>query len=161
MAISHLLLGSNIGIREENLKKAILHLKEIGVKILRESSIYETEPWGFSDQPSFYNQALEVETSFFPEDLLNEVKNIEKLIGRECFGRWKERLIDIDIIYYENQVYKSNNLTVPHPEMQFRKFVLLPLSEIAPDFIHPIFNLSTRQLLDRCEDDLEVTKITS
>lgn len=135
----------------ENAKKAIE--KDLG-NILYTSSVYETAAWGKEDQPAFLNQALLIETNLKAEDLMNTLLQIEKNMGRIRQEYLGPRTIDLDIIFFNDQIMNTENLTIPHPQMQKRNFVLTPLNEIAPDFIHPVFNRSIAQLLMDCEDSL-------
>ncbi|MCS7163513.1 MAG: 2-amino-4-hydroxy-6-hydroxymethyldihydropteridine diphosphokinase [Thermodesulfovibrio sp.] len=144
----YLLLGSNLGNREKNIEKAINELMLCGVRILKKSSLYNTAPWGYTEQPDFLNQAVEGLTSFEPTALLREIKKIERKMGRVETLRYGPRVIDIDIIFYDNIVFESKDLVIPHPLMHKREFVLKPLCEIAPDFIHPKLNLSVKKLLE-------------
>ena len=155
--ITFLLLGTNLGDREKNLSTArnFIELNIGSIKTI--SSIYQTAPWGKSDQPAFLNQSVEVETALPPLQLLKEILDIERIMGRVRTVRWSERSIDIDIIFYGNAVINSKELTVPHPQLQARRFALVPLSEIAPQFIHPISNVTISELLEQCPDELEVT----
>ncbi|WP_420580830.1 2-amino-4-hydroxy-6-hydroxymethyldihydropteridine diphosphokinase [Reichenbachiella sp.] len=159
MSRCYLLLGTNIGDKKQNLLQARESITErIGV-IAKPSGIYQTSAWGKEDQDDFLNQVLAVETSLNPERLLGTCLEIEKDLGRVRFEHWGERLIDIDILYYEDQVITSQRLTVPHPEIQHRRFTLVPLVEIAPDQKHPKMNQSNKDLLRICTDPLEVVKI--
>lgn len=159
MSQCHLLLGTNIGDKKRNLLQAReLIVDRIG-KITNPSAIYQTSAWGKEDQDDFLNQVLTVETTWSPEQLLALCLEIEKELGRVRYEHWGERLIDIDILYYENQVITSQRLTLPHPEIQNRKFTLVPLVELAPDYIHPKLNQTNKDLLGLCTDPLEVVKI--
>lgn len=144
----YLILGSNLGSRADNIQDAIEELKNCGLTILKKSSLYNTAPWGYKEQSDFLNMALECSTNLCPYTLLREIKDIEKKMGRKETIRYGPRIIDIDIIFYNNLILKSEQLTIPHPLMHKREFVLKPLCEIAPDFIHPELKLSVKQLLD-------------
>ncbi len=148
MHIVYLLLGSNLGDREKNLAKAVEHLQELGIQIRKKSNIHNTSPWGYTEQPDFLNQAIECWTQLEPSELLRRIKEIERAIGREENFRYGPRIIDIDIIFYDNLILKTEQLSIPHPRMHEREFVLKPLSEIAPNFIHPELQLSVKRLLD-------------
>lgn len=154
-----LLLGSNLGDRPQVLAAAREAITEQAGSIARQSAIYETAPWGITDQPAFLNQVLEITTSLLPEDLLRIILNIEHLLGRVRYERWGARVIDIDILYFGRTVMDSARLTLPHPRIQDRRFVLAPLAEIAPDFIHPLLQKTSSQLLEQCPDTSEVSKI--
>ena len=152
-----LLTGGNIGNRIKNLESAATKIeKEVG-KILQSSSVYETAAWGVTDQQAFLNQVLEVETTLTPQDLLSVILSIEKQLGRERLQRFGPRTIDIDILFYNDEIISTETLSVPHPEMQNRRFVLVPLNEIAETIIHPILNKPVNQLLQECKDELEVS----
>ena len=156
---AYLLLGSNLGNREQLLIKAIEAIDAKVGSISSTSSVYETEAWGKTDQPGFLNLAIAIETLLTPLELLENVLLIEKELGRIRHEKWGARMIDIDIIFYEEYIVNDENkLIIPHPEMQNRKFVLEPLSEIAPDLIHPIFRLSVLQMLKTLCDPLAVEK---
>ena len=144
-------LGSNLGDRNEQLKEALKCLK-IHLTILKKSKIYEAAPYGEHDQPAFLNMVCIVETDLQVGELLLVCKQIEEALGREARDRWKEREIDIDIIYYGKEIIDEDNLMVPHSDMQNRRFVLVPLREIAPRMVHPIFKKTTAQLLRECAD---------
>lgn len=154
------MLGSNLGDRTQYLLKAQKLLEETGITILTRSSIYETAAWGVTDQPSFYNQVLQIETTLSPEALLDALLEIEKKMGRIRKEKWGERIIDIDILYYDQLSINTANLKIPHPGIAVRRFTLTPLVEIAPDFIHPILHSSNRKLLHELSDDLFVHRIT-
>jgi 2-amino-4-hydroxy-6-hydroxymethyldihydropteridine diphosphokinase len=156
MINAYLLLGTNLGDRKLNLQSAAQLLNSKDIKIINRSSIYETAAWGYLDQPSFFNQALEVSTSYSPEELLLVVKLVEKEMGRIANEKWQERLIDVDILYYDNKVIESEKLKIPHPELQNRKFALIPLVDIAEEYVHPTLNKTSRELLQECKDQLEV-----
>ncbi len=145
---SYLLLGSNLDDRVKNIEVALYELKNSGIIISKKSSLYNTIPWGYTEQPEFLNQAIECLTSLNPIDLLRTVKKIEKKMGRKDTIRYGPRIIDIDIIFYNNIIFKSEELIIPHPLMHKRNFVLKPLCEIAPNFIHPELKLSIKELLD-------------
>ena len=150
-----LLTGSNLGDRLENLKGAIELLKKRGVVLCEASSIYETAPWGKEDQPDFLNQLLRVESALSPDGLLRAIHEIESEMGRVRKEKWESRTIDIDIIFYGQRQIDTPGLVVPHPGVPNRRFVLLPLCELVPDFLHPVLELSMEQLLKNCNDPLE------
>jgi len=157
MARVYLGLGSNINDRIVYLKKALEEIEDLkDTKILKSSSIYETEPWGHKEQNSFLNMVVLIETSFSPLNLIIKFKEIEIRCGRIKRDKWFEREIDIDILFFDDIILKSEHLEIPHPQMQNRRFVLVPLNEIEPDFIHPLFNVNIRTLLERGIDKSEV-----
>ena len=148
----YLSLGSNIGDKKQNIEIAKKHLQNECGNITLVSDYFETEPWGFSSENNFINIALELETKLSPIGLLNKVLNIEKEIGRVRIKNAKtynDRLIDIDIVFYENEIINTPDLIIPHPLMHKRLFVLQPLSQIIPDFIHPIFKKSIKHLTNQ------------
>lgn len=152
----YILLGGNLGDRRERLLSACFHLENKVGKLVRSSSVYETEAWGVRDQPSFYNQVLCIETDLSPEKVLQHCLNIEIELGRKRHRKWYARTIDIDILYYENLVIKSRELTLPHPFLHQRRFTMVPLEEIAPFEKHPLLLKTNRELLEECPDSLEV-----
>jgi len=145
----YLALGSNMGERKELIEKAIGLLGPVGIKVLRVSRLIETAPYGVTDQPPFLNCALEAETELSPQETLKATSSIEKTLGRVRIKRWGPRVIDIDIIFYGSEVISVPGLTVPHPDMQNRTFVLGPLCELNPAFVHPVLKLSLEELLRR------------
>ena len=156
---AYLLLGSNLGDRKNNLSKArTLIASKIG-SVKQQSSLYETAAWGITNQPSFFNQAMLIETALSPEVLLSELQIIEKRAGRIRFMKWGERIIDIDILFYNEEVVEKEGLTIPHPYLHLRKFTIVPLMEIAPDLRHPKLYLTLKEILTRCEDELDVERI--
>jgi 2-amino-4-hydroxy-6-hydroxymethyldihydropteridine diphosphokinase len=146
MPTIYLGLGSNLGDREANLRRALDLLGE-RVQVKRTSSIYETEPVGFKDQPQFLNLVCCGTTELSPRDLLAFVKSIEAVMGRLPTVRFGPRLIDIDILFYDDLVLDEADLVIPHPRLHERAFVLVPLSEIAPDLVHPVLKKTVRDLL--------------
>jgi 2-amino-4-hydroxy-6-hydroxymethyldihydropteridine diphosphokinase len=156
---AYLLTGGNLGTREDNLTKAreLLNL-HCGI-ITKASSIYETAAWGNTDQPSFLNQALELATTLNARQLIRHILKVEKMMGRVRQEKYGPRIIDIDILLFNDEKHNYHFLKLPHPEMQNRRFVLLPLAEIAAEANHPVFNKSITELLNECKDQLEVKKI--
>ncbi|MDI6845930.1 MAG: 2-amino-4-hydroxy-6-hydroxymethyldihydropteridine diphosphokinase [Candidatus Saccharicenans sp.] len=152
-------LGSNLGNRSRNLAQARSLLQKAGVRIIRQSSVYETEPVDYLDQPWFYNQVLEVETSRSPLALLNTVKEIEHRMKRQPTCEKGPRVIDIDILLAERTVVQTNRLVIPHPRLSFRNFVMVPLAEIAPDFVHPLLHLPISTLAEMTGDTAEVRRV--
>lgn len=143
-------LGTNLGKRQSNLRQAREALKP-GIRIKACSSIYQTPPWGYEDQPAFLNQAIEVRTDLEPLALLEALKAIEAKMGRLKTFRFGPRLIDLDILFYGQRVVETERLTIPHPRLTERAFVLVPLHEIAPDFIHPVRNETVTALLEKVD----------
>lgn len=129
-------LGTNVGQRRQNLRRAVRGLQE-QIALTAVSPVYETEPWGLTDQPDFLNLCLAGYTTTPPKALLSFCKNLEDEIGREPTVRWGPRLIDIDLLFYDDLVLQEGKLTIPHPRIDGRAFVLIPLADIAPDFVHP------------------------
>jgi 2-amino-4-hydroxy-6-hydroxymethyldihydropteridine diphosphokinase len=145
-------LGSNLGNRRKNLIRAVSLLKKSLVKIIKASSLYETFPVGFITQPWFMNRVLEIETDMQPESFLLLVKSIEKGMGRKQTIQNGPRCIDIDILLAENRVVQTEKLQIPHPELNKRNFVLIPLSEISPNTVHPVIHKKIEELCRLCQD---------
>ena len=143
---AYIALGSNLGDKEANLRRALELLIERGVEIVKTSTFISTEPYGVTDQPQFLNGVCEVRTSLEPLELLHTLLDIEQEMGRVRLRHWGERNIDLDLLLYEDVVLDTPELKLPHPDMQNRDFVLLPLAEIAPELVHPILQKSIEEL---------------
>ncbi len=149
-------LGSNMGDRSQNLAKAIVEInKKVGT-VNKQSSIYQTEAWGETDQPDFLNQTILATTNLPPKTVLTTILRIEETMGRIREKKWGPRLIDIDLLFYGDLILETESLTLPHPQIPFRNFVLIPTMEIFGDFIHPVFDLSVEELYLRSQDEGEV-----
>jgi 2-amino-4-hydroxy-6-hydroxymethyldihydropteridine diphosphokinase len=159
---AYLLLGGNLGDREANLKKAIELLDHKIGKVISISALYETAAWGKTDQPPFLNQAVGLQTNLTALEVLELALSIEQELGRVRKDKWGERLIDIDLILFGNEIINiPDKLQVPHPHMQNRKFVMEPLAEIAPEVIHPVLGETILAISRNITDPLEVKKIES
>jgi 2-amino-4-hydroxy-6-hydroxymethyldihydropteridine diphosphokinase len=155
-------LGSNLGDRRRNLEKGIGLLEQLAGKPGAISGIYETEPWGCDSQLNFYNQVIELFTLLGPFSLLEAIHETEKMCGRDRPAlRFAPRTLDVDILFYGNSVIEFPELVVPHPYLQDRQFVLVPLAEIAPLLVHPILKMDMLQLLKECGDKKKVIRLTS
>jgi 2-amino-4-hydroxy-6-hydroxymethyldihydropteridine diphosphokinase len=159
MNISFLLIGGNEGDKRSQLAKACENIAGSGCRILRKSSLYETAPWGKTDQNDFFNQALQVQTALDAAILMDILLEIEEKMGRRRLEKYGSRIIDIDILFFNAEIIHSPRLIIPHPEIQNRRFVLAPMEEIAPEHVHPVLRKSIRDLLAVCPDKLEVRKI--
>ena len=160
MSKAYLLTGGNLGDRKENLSKAAELINQQCGRVTRSSSLYKTAAWGITDQPSFLNQALEISTSLNAKQLMRKILKVEKIMGRVRKEKFGPRIIDIDILFFENEIHDLSFLKIPHPELQNRRFVLVPLVEIDPELLHPVLKKTVAELLEECPDNLEVTKIT-
>ncbi|MBI5098467.1 MAG: 2-amino-4-hydroxy-6-hydroxymethyldihydropteridine diphosphokinase [Nitrospirae bacterium] len=147
MSTAYIGIGSNLGYREDNCERAIKLLIANGIMVTKRSSMTETEPWGVKEQPNFINMAVEIKTGLTPDELLRLLKNIEVDVGRLPTSHWGPRIIDLDILLYDDVIMKTPDLEIPHPGISEREFVLKPLAEIAPDKMHPIFKKSIKDLL--------------
>ena len=159
LAQAYIQLGTNLGERLANLEQARQQIINLPSAILKESSIYETEAWGIKEQPAFLNQVILITTHIQPEELLQAFLVIERKMGRERIHKWRERLIDIDILFYNDLILKTEILTIPHPFIQKRNFVLAPLQEIAPDFIHPQLKKTMWELWSQSPDQSTVKRL--
>ncbi|HSW61704.1 MAG TPA: 2-amino-4-hydroxy-6-hydroxymethyldihydropteridine diphosphokinase [Dissulfurispiraceae bacterium] len=148
MATTCIGIGSNLGDREAHCREAIARMEQADCRILKVSTFIETEPWGLSDQPLFLNGALTMATSMTPEALFSLLKVIEKTMGRQETVPWGPRIIDLDILLYDDLIVYSASLTIPHPCLHERLFALQPLAEIAPNARHPVFKKTIRALLE-------------
>jgi len=151
-----LLIGGNMGHRLQNLHRAIELLAATCGPVIQQSAVYETAAWGKTDQAAFLNQALTIMTNLTPQELITTILSVEEKMGRHRTEKFGPRVIDIDILFYNDVIMHEPHLTIPHPQLQNRRFVLVPMHEIAPEYIHPEFQKSIEQLLEECADDLEV-----
>lgn len=157
----YLSLGSNVGDRATNIARALEDLSRRGVRITRESSMYETEPVEFREQDWFLNSVAEAETDLSPPELMNAILAVERTLGRERRIPKGPRIIDIDILLYGEEVIRTPEVEIPHPRMAARRFVLVPLAEIAPDAMHPVLQKTATQLLTQTSDRSAVDRVTS
>jgi len=148
-------MGSNIGNRPEHLRNAATALRKKEIAIIDASDIYETAPWGKENQNWFLNVVLQIETSLIPGKLLQEVLCVETELGRTREEKWGSRIIDIDILYYHDQIIESGELSVPHPSIPERRFTLVPLVEMCPQEKHPLLHKTQKALLEECADPLD------
>ena len=148
-----------MGDRAENLRTALRSINDQLGSVEVVSGVYETEAWGIMDQPDFYNLAAIISTTLTPQGLMERILAIENSLGRIRKGKWEARLIDIDILYFGNRIVDLANLQIPHPHLQDRNFVLIPLLEIAPDFLHPVLKQTTEELYWQSTDQLEVIQL--
>ena len=155
-----LLTGGNIGHPFITLEKAMQAIGRQCGPIIKHSSIYKTAAWGNEEQPDFLNQVLQVDTEMEPEQLLGTLLDIEQQLGRTRNKKYDPRTIDIDILFYNNLILKTEKLEIPHPRLHLRRFVLVPLNEVASGLVHPVFNKTISQLLDECPDVLNVKKFS-
>ena len=159
MSKAYLLTGGNLGNRLNNLEQARKLIEQYCGRIVRQSSVYETAAWGFKEQPDFYNQALQIETELSAAELMKTILMTEEKMGRKREIKMGPRIIDIDILLFNDEIIYEPHLTIPHERLHERRFALMPLAEIAPGVIHPIFKKSITQLLSESTDTLDVNKI--
>lgn len=159
--LAYLLLGSNLGDRMEHLHTACAQLAVIAGPIQKISSVYETEPWGYESEQSFYNQVIVVETELPPGKLMQACLAVERKMGRKRRGGLSDRKIDIDILLMDQQIVRQKHCVIPHPRLHLRKFALIPLAEVAPDLVHPELELPIHQILELVQDPLKVKSIES
>lgn len=155
---AYILLGSNQNKPAQQLKKAIRHIEKFG-EIDRISSIYQTAAWGLEDQPDFLNQIVILQTHFNAEELMQQLLKIESKMGRVRTIKNAPRTIDLDILFFDKELHHLSNLIVPHPRIQDRRFVLIPMNELSPNFIHPVLKKTVHTLLKTCKDNLDVKRI--
>lgn len=154
-----LLLGTNLGNRQMFLQQAITHIEQEVAPMLKTSSVYETQSWGKTDEPDYLNQVVTLQTGLPAKNVLDKILAIELEMGRKREIKWGARIIDIDILFYGDQVIDEPGLIVPHPQLHNRRFTLEPLAEIAPDFIHPLLNKNILVLKNELKDSLIVKKL--
>jgi 2-amino-4-hydroxy-6-hydroxymethyldihydropteridine diphosphokinase len=154
-----LVLGSNLGDRQAYLHQAIGHIETDIAPVINRSSVYETQSWGKTDEPDYLNQVVQLRTGMPAHDILDNILRIEQIMGRKREVKWGSRIIDIDILFYGQAIINDETLTIPHPELHKRLFTLIPLNEIAPDFVHPVLQKSIFQLKNELKSDLHVKKL--
>ena len=158
MNSAYLLLGSNMGNSQEKLQTAIKNIEDNIGTVKRRSGIYRTAAWGNTNQPDFLNQVVITETNLTAPEILQQILAIEKKMGRIRTIKNAPRIIDIDILFFNKEIISAKHLTIPHPEIPNRRFVLVPLNELSPNLKHPVLNKSIHRLLDECSDPLDVKK---
>lgn len=156
-----LITGGNIGNREKNLGTAAALIEKYIGKIIRSSKIYETDAWGITDQPTFYNQVLIIESKYSAGEVMHNILEIEEKMGRIRSIKNAARIIDIDILFFNDEIIDEPNLIIPHTEISNRRFVLIPLNELAPEMIHPVLKKSIHELLSTCKDELNAIPLPS
>jgi 2-amino-4-hydroxy-6-hydroxymethyldihydropteridine diphosphokinase len=160
MSKVYLLLGANIGNKNDTFRRAAFIIESVVGQIIMRSSVYETEPWGFQSDDFFWNQVLVLRTSLPALDILQHIQKTERALGRiRKQSGYESRSIDIDILFYDDQIIDQPDLTVPHPRIQERNFVLAPLNEVAPGLVHPILKKTIGELYRECPDKLNVRKL--
>jgi len=160
MNVAYLLIGGNMGDKKAYLTAARKQLEERCGDIVQQSFIYKTAAWGLEEQDSFLNQVIEIKTACGAVELLQKILKIEEALGRKREIKYGPRIIDIDILLFNSAIIKTDGLTIPHPQMQNRRFVLVPLNEIGEEIFHPVLKKTIAQLLEECPDELSVQKIS-
>jgi 2-amino-4-hydroxy-6-hydroxymethyldihydropteridine diphosphokinase len=154
----YLCIGGNLGEREANLEETQMFIEFNMGDVIEVSSVYESPAWEMQGEPSFLNQVVKISTDLAPDALLTEIEELEEFYGRERKeGQYLSREMDVDILFFDDLIIESEKLAVPHPRMQLRRFVLTPLAEIAPEFVHPILKITVSELLKNCQDNSVVT----
>ncbi|MDT8392369.1 MAG: 2-amino-4-hydroxy-6-hydroxymethyldihydropteridine diphosphokinase [Bacteroidales bacterium] len=162
MSIAYLLTGSNLGQRQENLCLAVSALNGNAGKVQALSAIYESPPWGFEHPNAFLNQAIRLDTTLSPQELLKVILRTETLLGRQRdHNGYAARTIDIDILFYDNIIRTDKTLSIPHPRLHERRFALTPLADIAAGLIHPVIKKTVKELLDYCTDNSKISIFTA
>jgi 2-amino-4-hydroxy-6-hydroxymethyldihydropteridine diphosphokinase len=154
-----LLIGGNMGDRLQNLHQAIDLLAATCGPVIQQSAVYETAAWGKTDQAAFLNQALELTTHLTARELIITILSVEEQMGRRRMEKFGPRIIDIDILFFNDVIIHEPDLTIPHPQLQNRRFVLVPMQEIAPELVHPVLKKTIDQLLQECPDELAVRRM--
>lgn len=159
MNVAYLCLGGNLDNREANMAEAVVRINGLIGNVMETSSLYETQAWGGAEQPNYLNQVVKVKTDLSAEELLFQCLEIEKAMGRNRKVKWENRVIDIDILFFNNEVLETPTLKVPHPLMQERRFVLQPLADVAAEVMHPVLHKSVLQMLADCKDNSEIIRL--
>ena len=159
MEIAYLLLGSNLGNSKQYISDAVNLISTQVGELTNLSSLYQTASWGKTDQPDFINQVICVKTKLNPEQLLENILVIEESLGRKRTEKWGSRTIDIDLLFYGDQIIRQENLVVPHPFLHQRRFTLMPLKELKPDLVHPVLHQTIQELFNLLDDNLSVKKL--
>jgi len=152
-------LGTNVGDRMFQINEALAQLSAVLGQVSTQSSIYATQAWGLTEQDDFLNAVVQIETPLNVEDVLQQIQSIEQSMGRDRSIKWGPRTIDIDILFFNDEIIEKENLTVPHPLLQERLFVLQPMAEIAPNYVHPKLGVSIDALIEICPDQLKVQAV--
>lgn len=161
MSKAHLLIGSNISPRETYLEQSLEALGSMAGRLIANSSVYESPPWGFDHAEQFLNQLILIETELSPYDLLKTILQIESDLGRKRnHNGYESRTIDIDILFYDELILNDDHLIIPHPRFHKRRFALVPMAELWPDHMHPLLNKTIIELLDNCPDEAEVIRLS-
>ncbi|HUZ61599.1 MAG TPA: 2-amino-4-hydroxy-6-hydroxymethyldihydropteridine diphosphokinase [Hanamia sp.] len=161
MNTAFLITGGNIGNRNQNLQTAASLIEEQIGPIIKSSKIYETDAWGITDQPTFYNQVLIIESKYSAREVMRKILKIEEKMGRIRSIKNAARIIDIDILFFNDEIINEPNLIIPHTEIGNRRFVLIPLNELAPEMVHPLFKKSIHELLSTTKDELNAIPLPS